>query len=298
MPHPITIENDLIRLEVRPRIGGKVSSIIDKRDKYELLFNYPAELPLSPQYDVPYSHGWYAGWDECFPAIAAGPYVGHPYSGINIPDHGELWGIPTTATPSKDGITTVWHGLRFGYQFTRKLTLEGDSIVAQYNLINFAPFEFHFVWAMHCLLSMNSPVELELPSTTWRLSHDAKGHEIQKTFTLGEPGELQDLQRPGSLPPNQGWKVYSVDPISNPVAIRYPGRPGGRSLRLQYASEDHLVAFWSIWINTGGWEGHHHFAIEPTTGRFDQLERSVRDGSAGSCEPSGKLTWSVHLTLA
>ena len=43
------------------------------------------------------------------------------------PDHGELWGLPTTAVPTKDGITTVWHGLRFGYRLTRKLYLEGPT---------------------------------------------------------------------------------------------------------------------------------------------------------------------------
>src|SRR5437868_4681450 len=130
MPHPLTIENDLMRLEMHPRIGGKIYSLIDKRDKFELLFNYADDLPVSPQYDSAYSNAWCAGWDECFPAVAPGPYVGHPYNAVNIPDHGELWGIPASSTPSKHGITSIWHGIRFGYHLTRTLTLEGPVLTA------------------------------------------------------------------------------------------------------------------------------------------------------------------------
>ena len=48
MLHPVTIENDAVRMEVWPALGGKVSSLIDKADKFELLFNFPAELPTEP----------------------------------------------------------------------------------------------------------------------------------------------------------------------------------------------------------------------------------------------------------
>ena len=87
-----------------------------------------------------------------------GRYPGHPYDSVNVPDHGELWGLPTTSVPTRGGITTVWHGLRFGYRLTRKLYLEGSSIVAEYTLINLAPFDFRFVWAAHGLMSMAAPV--------------------------------------------------------------------------------------------------------------------------------------------
>src|SRR5947209_15555975 len=132
MAHPVLIENEALRMEVWPALGGKVASLADKADEFELLFNYPAEIPTAALYDTAYGNGWYAGWDECFPAVSPSHYVGHPYDGIAVPDHGELWGLPTTAVPAKDGITTVWHGLRFGYRLTRKLYLDGPSVRAEY----------------------------------------------------------------------------------------------------------------------------------------------------------------------
>ena len=58
-----------------------------------------------------------------------------------------------------------------------------------------------------------------------------------------------------------------------------------------------MAAYWVIWINTGGWAGHRHVAIEPTTGRYDSIERSVRDGSAGRIGALGGLAWTVSWTL-
>jgi hypothetical protein len=295
--HPVTIENDAFRMEVWPQIGGKVSSIIDKSDHFEMLFTYPAELPDQPHYNAPYGDHWYSGWDECFPAIAPGAYPSHPYTGIAVPDHGELWGIPTTtAVPTRDGITTVWNGLRFGYRLTRKLYLQENSIVAEYDLSNLAPFEFRFVWAMHSLMSVAQPVELSVDQSSFRWSHDAEGRRQDAPFTWPQLGAEENLARPNSLPPKRGWKIFSTEPISRPFLVDYPTRK--RSLRIEYESEDGIPAFWGVWLNSGGWAGQRHFAIEPTTGRFDEIDRSITDGSAGKIDPFGRRRWAVRWTVS
>jgi hypothetical protein len=295
--NPVTIENDFICMEVWPRIGGKVSSLVDKADNFELLFSIPGEIPESPYYDVPYGNHWYSGWDECFPAIAPSQYPSHPYERIAVPDHGELWGIPTTtAVPTKDGITTVWHGLRFGYRLTRKLYLEEASVIAEYQLGNLAPFEFRFVWAMHALLSLATPVELDSGAQKdFRYSHDVSGNDVNQPFQwpMVNPGE--SLARPLELPPKRGWKSFSQEPIHSAFGVFYPQRK--RSLRFEYASEDGLPAYWGVWVNTAPAPSSGNFAIEPTTGRYDQIDRSVKDGSAGRIEPFGRKSWSVKWTL-
>jgi hypothetical protein len=296
MSQPVVIENDFVKMEVYPHIGGKVASILDKADKFEMMFDYPVELPTRAQYDIRFDDSWYAGWDECFPAVAPGKYPLHPYEGIHVPDHGELWGLPTMAVPTKDGITTVWHGLRFGYRLTRKLHLEGSSILADYTLINLAPFEFRYVWAMHPLMSMVAPVQLDVHAVRFRFSHDEVGVDHQQLFEWPMISQEVNVSDVAQLPERRGWKMFSMEPISTPVKVRYPSR--GRSLSIEYASEDQLPAYWGIWINTGGWAGNKAFSVEPTTGRFDQLDRAVGDGSAGRVEPMGRREWSVKWTLS
>jgi hypothetical protein len=298
MIHPVTIENDAIRMQVWPHYGGKVTSVVDKSDNYDLMFSYPTDLPESPHYDIPYGNGWYAGWDECFPAVGASKYVGHPYDGIPCPDHGEIWGVPvTTAVPTKDGIVTVWHGMRFGYRITRKLYLDGSSLIAEYTLVNLSPFDFKFVWALHSLFSLVEPAALDMPgSHLYRLSHDADGNDIQQPFEWPLTPDGADLSKFESLPPRRGWKVFSADRIDAPLVVRYPTR--GRTLSIEYSSDDELPAYWGIWVNSGGWGGHRHFAVEPTAGRFDQLDRSIKDHSAGVVGPAGRRGWRVRWALA
>ena len=287
--HPITIENDAVSIEVWPQFGGKVSSVVDKADNFELLFSYPTEFPSGPQYDSAYNKTWYAGWDECFPAILPCKYVRHPYEGISIPDHGELWGLPTTAVPTKDGITTVWHGLRFGYRLTRKLYLEEASVVAEYTLVNLAPVR----------LSTSSGRS----TRSWHRAH-RRGSAWRPT-RAGRFDSATAAARCRSISHSSGRcsKADSIFPIPRECRTGQRGRcfhknrstrrsrshtpSAKRSLQIEYASESGLAAYWGIWINTGGWGGHRHFAIEPSTGRFDQIDRSMRDGSAGLIGPLG-----------
>jgi hypothetical protein len=294
MSLPVTVENGAIRLQVWPAFGGKVSSMVDKADGFDLLFDYPAELPTRPRYDEPFDDGWCAGWDECFPAVARGRYPGHPYDGIAVPDHGELWGLPTTAVPTKDGITVVWHGLRFGYRLTRKLHLDGPSVVADYSLVNLAPFEFRFVWSQHVLLSMAADARLEAAGR-WSYAHDATGVDHDRPFDWPalEPG--LSVETPAAMPAGRGWKLFGIDPIATPLTVRYPAR--GRSATVSYSSPDALPAHWGVWVNTGGWGNTRNFTVEATTGRSDQLDRAVNDGSAGRVGGGGRRDWSVRWTL-
>ena len=315
MSQRVVIENDAIRMEVWPQVGGKeVSSIIDKADSYELLFNYPSELPETPSYDVPYGNGWYAGWDECFPTVAPSKYVGHPYDGIPVPDHGEIWGIPvTTAVPTRNGITTVWHGLRFGYRLTRKLYLEGFLGRRRLHAGESGAVRLPLcLGSFHSLMSLAQPATLDIgEGSLFRWSHDADGNDIQLPFEMAPTADGVDLSNLAALPARKGWKVFSGDRIDAPVVIRYPTR--NRTLQIEYASEDGLIAYWGIWINTGGWAGNRHFAIEPTTeadstrltalhqGFLRRRRRPPRpprlDGSllvAGITPPSGQLHHTHH----
>lgn len=283
MSQPVTIENDYLRLDVWPQFGGKVSSIIDKADNHELLFSYASELPSRCQYGMAYSEGWKAGWDECFPAIAPGAYPLHPYEGIAIPDHGELWALPTTAVPTRDGITTVWHGLRFGYRMTRKLYLEDSAVIAEYTLINLAPFDLRFCWSQQMLLSVVSPVKIDF-------ANPLRLRDGNTWPVLDEQNAFEQFDR---LPEGCHWKVHSDAPISCPATIRYPDRK--RSLTIEYDRDSLPTAYWNILINTGGWEGQRNLSVMPATARADHLHAAVEDESAASIVASGRSTWRTVL---
>lgn len=295
MSQPLSIENDCLELEVWPQFGSRIASLIDKADGYDLLFGYPDELPTRSPYGSSYAASWHAGWDECFPAVASGPYSGHPYDGITVPEHGEIWSLPGTTVPAQNGITTVWNGLRFGYRLTRKLSLDGPSIRLQYMLINLAPFPFHFVWALHPLLGMERAVELRLPPGSYRFSHNAEGKVVDSTFVWPHVEEGQDLSRPNSLRPKCGWKAFSLDPITAPGAVVYPER--GRQLRFEFNVESDVQSYWGVWISTGGWAAQRQLSIQPTIGRHDQIASAIKDRSCGTVEPMGRCEWGLSVSV-
>ena len=37
--------------------------------------------------------------------------------------------------------------------------------------------------------------------------------------------------------------------------------------------------------------------LEPTTGRYDQLDRAIRDNSAGRVAANGRAQWQVKMTI-
>jgi len=269
-------------------INADLTSIIDKADGHDLLFTYPAELPTRCQYGMPHLDGWFAGWDECFPAIAPGPYPRHPYEGIAVPDHGEIWPLPTVAVPTRDGITTVWQGLRFGYRLTRKLFLEGPKIVAEYTLVNLAPFPFYFVWMPHALLSTVSPLGVELGPV------EMLGESAERVWPLLE-NDLTFSQT-DALPGGGIWKRHSVRSIQSPAIVDYPQR--GRRLAVSYSSDSKLPAYWTVWLNTGGSAGQNNAAVAPTIGRSPTIGGSIEDGTAGVAGPSEKVTWALSYEVA
>lgn len=292
---PVSLENDCLELQVWPQFGGRISSLIDKADGYDLLFSYPEELPTRSPYGSSYAASWHAGWDECFPAVASGPYTGHPYDGIVVPDHGEIWSLPTTAVPTNNGITTVWNGLRFGYRLTRKLSLDGPNIRLHYALVNLAPFPFCFVWALHPLLGMEKPVELKLPAGTYRFSHDAEGRVFDFNFEWPCIQENEDLSHPNTLAAKCGWKAFSNDPIAAPGVVVYPER--GRQLSFEYGSKSDQRAYWGVWINTGGWAAQRQLSVQPTIGRHDHIAASIKDHSCGNVEPMGRCEWEMTVSV-
>jgi len=136
---------------------------------------------------------------------------------------------------------------------------------------------------------------LDVAQKRFRWSHDAEGKRYDTTFSWPMLGDNEDLSRLDSLPAKRGWKLYSADPIESPFVVSYPTRK--RKLRMEYESGDGMPAFWGVWINTAG-AGNRHFAVEPTTGRFDEIDRSIADDSAGRIGPFARRNWLVRWTLS
>jgi hypothetical protein len=52
-----------------------------------------------------------------------------------------------------------------------------------------------------------------------------------------------------------------------------------------------------LWLNRGGWHGHHHFALEPSNGEPDALAEAAEAKRCGVLAPDGFVTWQVCIRV-
>jgi hypothetical protein len=50
-----------------------------------------------------------------------------------------------------------------------------------------------------------------------------------------------------------------------------------------------------LWLSRGGWHGHHHFAIEPTSGNHDALAVAAGGKYCGNRAAHAALAWNLSL---
>jgi hypothetical protein len=82
----VTLENELLRVQILPEAGAKIWQITYLPLDTELLWNNPHISPAQHAIHAPYDDVWSGGWDELFPNDEEAVIRGKRY-----PDHGELW---------------------------------------------------------------------------------------------------------------------------------------------------------------------------------------------------------------
>src|SRR3990172_4906176 len=87
----VVLEDEALKAVLLPDFGSKIASIIHQPDGCELLWQNPDPAYKKTSYGAFYADGEFSGFDEMFPTISRCFYESPPWSGSEVPDHGELW---------------------------------------------------------------------------------------------------------------------------------------------------------------------------------------------------------------
>lgn len=299
------LENPFLRIAVIPQAGGKIASCFDLQTRREWLWTN-SRLPVqAPIYGASYVRAHDSGgFDECFPAVAEGPYPVEPWHGVGIPDHGELWGLPWECEVEGRTLRMGVDGVRFPYRFERELELAEDApeLRLRYRVQNRAPFAFPFIWSSHPLLSIRPGMRLLIPDGTPMKVYGGSDPAVGDRGASFEWPMLagQDL---GLLPgPEAGYavKIFGDAPARGWVGLHDPET--ATTLRMEYDLAE--IPQLGLWLNMGGWtpfEGepaYYNLGLEPCIGAGDDLELAMRQfGSYGCLPAKGELTWNLTLRL-
>ena len=159
----IRLENDCLRVEVAPAVGGRIVSLLHKPAGQEWLWRNPA-LPLrrvAP--GTAYDPEFYGGIDEQIPCD--GPET---LDGIAYPDHGEL--STQALEASTDGDALVLRGelplLGFRYERRMELAPNAPELRVKYRITNVGSTpRSAFLWKLHAALAVAAGDRILCPAT-------------------------------------------------------------------------------------------------------------------------------------
>ena len=271
-----SLGNQDVELGVVPELGARIISLKDLRTGREWLW-HPAGGRALFRNDVKdkFEGSPLVGMDECLPTIAPCSWRQR-----NLPDHGEVWAAPWTLDFDawERGLLHTTVGLKVSpLHFERTIELQGNEVRLTYLLHNRAASEELYLWAMHPLLRLEKGDRLELPASTRALLED-----VAWIPSLASTDPTDGCEKLFASSITDGWAA-----IDNPKT--------GDFLQFEWEpSENNTLG---LWLNRGGWHGHHHFALEPTNGQPDSLRTAAQSKCCGVVPAHSSVSWQVCITV-
>ena len=271
-----TLSTERVRITVVPGLGARVISLKDLLSGREWLWHPDGGRKLfRNEPGDSFERSPLVGMDECLPTIAPCTWQQR-----NLPDHGELWpeAWKLDLAAWKQSVLRTTIGLKISpFDFERSIELQENEIRLSYRLYNRAATEELYLWAMHPLLQLQSGDRLELPSSTRALLNGA--------------GWIDELSSTTSKVNCE--KLFASPICEGRAAIRNPET--GDRLEFEWDPEENNTL--GLWLNRGGWHGHHHFALEPANGEPDCLSTAAQRKRCGVISPLGSVSWQVCIRV-
>src|SRR5260370_17555717 len=132
----ITLDNGVIRLALLPEIGGKIISLVRLNSGREYLISLEGTrrsflAPARGGILVDYNN---VGFDDCIPTITACQYPGDGYRGRELPDHGDVWSLPSQYHVTFEELWLSVEGRSLPFALRKWLRLERCQLVSDYEL--------------------------------------------------------------------------------------------------------------------------------------------------------------------
>ncbi len=163
----LTLDNGVIRVQVLPEVGSKITSLFYVPGGQEFIYQPPD--PSSgyrvPGYGTQFKDFDNSGFDECIPTVGACRYPGKTSGAtpIELPDHGEVWSVPWVWQADRESLKLQCRGTRIPFLFQKVLTLNGSSLTIQYKVENTSSEELTYLWSSHPLLAIHPGDRIRIP---------------------------------------------------------------------------------------------------------------------------------------
>ena len=295
----VTLENDLLRIQILPETGAKIWQITYLPLDTELLWNNPRIPPERHELHACYDDVWSGGWDELFPNDEEAVIHGERY-----PDHGELWSAAWQAEPftraDSVGVTLRLQTPLSSVSVEKTIVLRHGSAQLHFfhRFTNHGTAPFPFLWKLHPAMRVTPQHRIDMPRMRVVREPDFPGTLAEAPLEFAWPhallpGRTVDLRRVPDPRKRELHFFYGTELEGGWCSVTDTSKRLACGLRFDPA------VFPSCWLfaSYGGWLDHNVAVLEPCTGyplRFAAMQAA---GRARELQPGETLETTVLFTV-
>ena len=298
----LILENEKLRIVLVPEFGARILSIIYKPTETEFVWHNPKVPVMKPTYKPEFED--MSGLFDCVPTCEA-----CTYKTWKLPFYGEVASEPwrLLGTHRKGRSITVRLQRKcpvYPLMVHKSLTISKNEpmVGLNYRLVNLSDEKLEYHYSGHNTLLVNPTYRIILPpevarvklgmAVTDRLGN--MGDEIPWPIATGRNGNVVDLSKVGQPNEGTGENLYSNALKESWCAALNESR---REI-IGFSFDAKVLPYLLIWINWGGYLGHYHIALEPSTGRPDNLDVAVnRWKNYAALEPRSSVAWTTKIFM-
>jgi len=283
----LTVENDHLRVEIVPALGGKISSVYNKKLEREFLWSNAGLLLQENQPGDDYDSHFWGGIDELLPND-----LPEQIDGVMYPDHGELWTARLAYTLLENGVAVYGLLPLSGLHYSKTIYLHADApkINVEYKLVNQTAEHRKFLWKLHAALRIGEGDRLETGARKGRIVS-------REASRFDEMGEFQ-------WPILQGVDASVVPKKDNTMDFFYlfdspEGEmglvTGNGKYRFSYAYDQRIFPYQWYFASYGQFRNHYTAILEPASAMPVSVNEATALGQCGVLEPNGEIRTQVII---
>ena len=283
----VRLESNSLKVDVAPGVGGRVVSLIDKSSGHEFLWRNK-RLRLEPKATgSEYDPNFYGGIDELLPNDL--PEI---ISGINCPDHGELWTTPLTWQTEGERLILRGTLSRFGLSYEREMSLRGDApcLDLRYRIANITNEPRQFLWKLHAALAVEAGDVIDCPARVGQVV-DLAWSRYQSLAPFDWP--CIENHAVNVVPPADGTVDFFY--LSELGSGRLRWRRPGRRLKFAYEFDPKVFPYAWLFASYGGFDGHYTVILEPCTAMPISVNAAAARKQCSRLEPGEAVETAVTL---
>jgi hypothetical protein len=296
----IDLESRWLKVRVLPEVGAKIYDLICKPTGRNLLWHNPRTAPQVYPIESEFDNYWCGGWDDAFPTCDGCVFRNQRY-----PDLGELrslrWKVDSARQLAGGAVAQL---TAFGpispIRAVKTIAVEGRAPVVRmhYEITNLGPMQVDFLWGTHPAVAITSGTILRIPARQAIVSQcndPAYGQPGQRYAwpNLEVAGQVIRMDKVREVNANLYFGHYAIDLEGGWYAIE--DTHSGEGFLLTFPLEQ-CPCLW-LWLNYGGWRGHHHVIIEPWTGHPVNLAQAYEQKTTRCLKPGETFSAEVKATV-